>query len=76
MKNKNNRIDKTQVEDYLSISKNLKVNKLVTVSNEFVADSTHSTVKVKVLRNISLLHFSWTYIITKGRLLLFKNDYK
>ena len=56
------------------ISKSLKVNKLVTVSNEFVADSTHSPVKVKVPRNISLYHFSWTYLITKGRLLLFKND--
>lgn len=74
MKNKSNGIDKNQVEDYLSISKSLKVNKLVTVSNEFVADSTHSPVKVKVPRNISLFHFSWTYLITKGRLLLFKND--
>jgi len=74
MKNKNNGIDKNQIEDYLSISKSLKVNKLVTVSNEFVADSTHSPIKVKVPRNISLYHFSWTYLITKGRLLLFKND--
>jgi len=74
MKNKNNGIDQKQVEDYLSISKNLKVNKLVTVSNEFVANSTHSPVKVKVPRNISLYHFSWTYLITKGRILLFKND--
>jgi len=74
MKNKNNGIDHNQVEDYLSISKSLKVNKLVTISNEFVADSTHSPVKVKVPRNISLYHFSWTYLITKGRILLFKND--
>jgi hypothetical protein len=74
MKNKNNGIDKNQIEDYLSISKSLKVDKLVTVSNEFVADSTHSPVKVKVPRNINLYHFSWTYLITKGRLLLFKND--
>jgi len=74
MKNKNNGIDKSQVEDYLSISKSLKVNKLVTISNEFVADATLSPVKVKVPRNVSLFHFSWTYLITKGRLLLFKND--
>lgn len=74
MKNKNNGIDKNQIEDYISISKSLKVNKLVTISNEFVADSTHSPVKVKVPKNISLHHFSWTYLITKGRLLLFKND--
>jgi len=74
MKNKNNGIDQKQVEDYLTISKALKVNKLVTVSNEFVADSSHSPVKVKVPKNISLYHFSWTYLITKGRILLFKND--
>ena len=64
MKNKNNGIDQQQVENYLSISKSLKVNKLVTVSNEFVADSTHSPVKVKVPRNISLYHF-WLIIIKK-----------
>ena len=74
MKNKNNGIDQKQVEDYLTISKSLKITKLVTVSNEFVADATHSPVKVKVPRNISLYHFSWTYLITKGRLLLFNND--
>ncbi len=76
MKNKNNGIDKKQIEDYLSILKSLKADKLVTVSNEFVADSTHSPVKVKTPRNISLYHISWTYLITKGRLLLFKNDLK
>lgn len=76
MKNKNNGIDKKQIENYLSISKSLKINKLVTVSNEFVADSSHSPVNVKVPRNIFLYHFSWTYLITKGRLLLFKNDLK
>ncbi len=75
MKNKNNGIDKKQIEDYLAISKKLKVTKLVTVSNEFVADSTHSPIKIKPPKNISLYHFSWTYLITKGRLLLFKNDH-
>jgi len=76
MKNKNNGIDKNQIEGYLSISKKLKVNKLVTVSNEFVADLTHSPIKIKPPKNVSLYHFSWTYLLTKGRLLLFKNDNK
>ncbi len=74
MKNKNNGIDEKQIEDHLFISKMLKVNKLVTVSNEFVADLTHSPIKIKPPRNISLYHFSWTYLITKGRLLLFENE--
>lgn len=75
MKNKSNQIDKDQIEGYLDISKKLKVNKLVTISNEFVSDPTHSPIKVKVPKSISLLHFSWTYLITKGQLLLFKNDH-
>ncbi len=54
--------------------KSLRVDKLITVSNEFVADPSHSPLKIKPPRNISLLHFSWTYLITKGRLLLFKNE--
>lgn len=75
MKNKSNKIDKDQIEAYLDISKKLKVTKLVTVSNEFVSDPTQSPIKVKAPKSISLLHFSWTYLITKGQLLLFKNDY-
>lgn len=75
MKNKSNKIDKVQIEGYLDISKKLKVNKLITVSNEFVSDPTHSPVKIKTSKSISLLHFSWTYLITKGQLLLFKNEH-
>lgn len=76
MKNKNNGLDKTQIETYLGVSKKLKVGKLVTVSNEFVADPSHSPVKVKPPKSVSLFHFSWTYLITKGQLLLFKNNIK
>ena len=45
MKNKNNGIDKAQIESYIEISKKLKVTKLVTISNEFVSDLTHVTYK-------------------------------
>ena len=75
MKNKNNGIDKAQIESYIEISKKLKVAKLVTISNEFVSDSTMSPIEVKVPKSISLFHFSWTYLMTKGQLLLFKNDH-
>ncbi len=74
MKNKNNSIDAKQVETYLGVTKKLGLNKLITVSNEFVADPTHSPVKVKAPKSISLLHFSWTYLLTKGQLLMFKNE--
>ena len=74
MKNKNNGIVKDQIETYLNISKKLGVSKLVTVSNEFVADPSHSPVKVKPPKSVSLFHFSWTYLLTKGQLLLFQNE--
>jgi len=74
MKNKNNGIDKAQIEKYLKLSRDLGVNKLVTVSNEFVANHTHSPIDVKTPKNILLYHFSWTYLITKAQLLLFKNE--
>lgn len=73
MKNKNNSIDKDQVERYIGLCKKIGVNKLATVSNEFVSDSSQSPVNVKAPKNFSLIHFSWTYLMTKGQLLLFKN---
>ncbi|MCH8902310.1 MAG: hypothetical protein IIA45_00100 [Bacteroidetes bacterium] len=74
MKNKNNRVDKSQVERYLTLANKLKVTNLVTVSNEFVRDSSISPVKVRVPKHVLLSHFSWTYLRTIGQLLLFKND--
>jgi len=74
MKNKNNSIDTKQVETYLSVSKKLGVTKLITVSNEFVADPTRSPAKVKAPKSIDLLDFSLTYLLTKGQLLIFKNE--
>jgi hypothetical protein len=74
MKNKNNEIEVKQIEKYVEIAKKLWVSKVVTISNQFVPDPSHSTIKIKVPKNISLLHFSWTYLLTIGQLLLFKND--
>lgn len=74
MKNKNNSIDKIQVEKYIGLCKKIAVTKMATVSNEFVSDSTQSPVNAKAPKNFFLYHFSWTYLMTKGQLLLFKND--
>jgi hypothetical protein len=75
MKNKNNGIDPAQIEGYIAIAKQLGVKNMVTVSNEFVSDPTHSPIKIKVPKQINLLHFSWTYLLTRGHLLLFKNEH-
>ena len=74
MKNKTNELTEEQIAKYLDICKLLKVGKLITVSNEFVSEPSESPLKIKVPKSISLLHFSWTYLITKGQILLFKND--
>ena len=62
MKNKNNGVEKAQIESYIEISKKLKVTKLVTISNEFVSDSTMSPIDVKVPKSISLFHFNFSKI--------------
>ena len=74
MKNKANHLTEEQITKYLGICKSLKVDKLITVSNEFVSDPSESPLNIKVPKAISLLHFSWTYLITRGQLLLFNND--
>jgi hypothetical protein len=51
------------------------VPKILTVSNEFVADSSQSPIIIKnQSKKITLHHFSWTYIKTLAQLLLFDND--
>ena len=74
MKNKSNSVDKEQVEKYIGLAKKIGVSKMATISNEFVSDSSHSPVKAKAPKNFFLYHFSWTYLMTKGQLLLFKNE--
>lgn len=74
MKNKNNSVDKGQIDQYIGLSKKIGVKTLCTISNEFVSDSRQSPVNAKPPKNFSLFHFSWTYLMTKGQLLLFKNE--
>jgi hypothetical protein len=74
MKTKNNPIEQEQIERYCAVANSLGVCKLVTISNEFVADPSHSPVKIKPKKKLVLYHFSWTYLSTLGQLLLFKND--
>ena len=58
MKNKNNSLDKEQIDRYIGLCKKIGVDKMVTVSNEFVSDSSQSPVQVKPPKNFNLYHFS------------------
>ena len=74
MKSKNNGIDSAQGESYIAIAKKLGVGTMVTVSNEFVSNPSNSPINIRVPKSITMYHLSWTYILTKGHLLLFKNE--
>lgn len=75
MKSKNNSIDANQVQKYIETAKQLGVSTMVTVSNEFVSSPSQSPINIRVPKSILLYHLSWTYILTRGQLLLFKNQF-
>jgi len=76
VKSKNSSIEEQQILKYYKIAQSLSnVPKILTISNEFVSDSSHSPIVIKnQSKKISLYHFSWTYIKTIAQLLLFKNE--
>jgi hypothetical protein len=75
VKNKNNVIDDTQIARYVELAKTIGITKILTISNQFVSDPTHSPVHIKLPKGITLYHFSWTYILTRAHVLLFENDH-
>lgn len=73
VKSKKDEINKEQIEKYIKIAKQLKVNSLLTVSNQFVSSPEQSPIKLKAGK-FNLFHFSWSHIITQGHILLYDND--
>jgi hypothetical protein len=65
-----------QVECYLDLAKQMNLDALITISNQFATLPTHHpiTVNRQKLRQVKLYHFSWLSILTKARLL--SNDKK
>ena len=76
VKNGKNLIKEDQILKYYKLARTLNnVPKILTISNEFVADSSQSPILINnQSKKISLYHFSWTYIKTLAQLLLFDND--
>lgn len=75
MKNGSDILDAAQVESYLQIAKTFSINKMITVSNEFVSEPTQSPLGTKKTpKGIDLYHLSWQFIRTLARIRLFKND--
>ena len=74
VKNKKNNLHEEQIFSYLQISKEYRIPKFLTISNQFVNFSTQSPLNIKIPTQISLYHLSWTYILTASHILLAKNE--
>jgi len=75
MKNDNDIFDEIQITKYINIAKKYKLNKIVTVSNQFVTSPTQTPIKGFKIRKSPpiLFHLSWSYILTEAKMLLFKD---
>jgi hypothetical protein len=73
MKNGKDLLGKEQLDKYQRIAKQYKIPKFVTISNQFVSDSSQSPVDLRILSGIEMRHFSWPYLLTLAHLLVFKN---
>ncbi|MCK4982094.1 MAG: hypothetical protein KAS17_04170 [Victivallaceae bacterium] len=79
MKSKNHILETKKIEGYLEIAKKYNIDRLITVSNDFVlspAQSPLSGRKSKIInKNLEKMrHLSWSYILTLARILLHDND--
>ena len=63
-------LESTQIEAYLAEGRSVGANALITISNDFaVLPDHHPTYRGKTTRGITLLHWSWSSILTQCRLL-------
>lgn len=74
MKSHNNPLDPDQVKRYMDLAGQLGIDKLVTVSNQFVTSSNYSPLYIKPPSGLELFHLSWHYINTMGEILWEDND--
>ncbi|MEP2140488.1 MAG: hypothetical protein ABJI41_13345 [Erythrobacter sp.] len=66
-----NRLDKKQVEDYLTLARDVQANALLTISNDFVASPDQHPLDIdkRLLRKTELFHVSWFSFLTALSLL-------
>ncbi len=76
VKNKSVDLEENQIQRYVELCKNIGINKVLTISNQFVPDPSQTPCKnIKLYKGIELYHFSWSYLLTIAQLLLFENDH-
>lgn len=75
MKNGSGTLEQNQIEQYLSIARELSIPKLITISNEFVSEPSQTPINLKkVPKSVDVYHLPWQYIRTLARIRLFEND--
>jgi len=65
-------LDSSQVERYLDIAKDHRIDAVLTISNQFVATSSQSpcVINQKKLKKVNLFHWSWSYLKTEAKIQL------
>lgn len=61
-------LSQDQIEEYLDLAKEIGINALITISNQFATLPTHHPVRIskQKTRSVSLYHFSWLGLISKA----------
>ncbi|WP_018881342.1 MULTISPECIES: hypothetical protein [unclassified Thioalkalivibrio] len=72
----NAEIGEEQLTAYLEQARAHKIDAVITITNQFVAEPSHHPVKLPKTqtRNIELYHWSWMYLLTQATLLLEGNE--
>ncbi|MCF6327443.1 MAG: hypothetical protein L3J21_09145 [Devosiaceae bacterium] len=75
-KAKNASLSQSQVESYLKLARDERIDAVLTISNDFAANPKHSplTIRSTFLRKVNLFHLSWSMILTHVDLLLNQKD--
>ncbi len=76
VKNGKSELEKDQIERYQQVAKKYAIPTFITISNQFVSDSTQSPINVKNVNGVDMHHFSWTYLLTIAQVLIFEKDTK
>ncbi len=72
------KLDAQQIERYLQLAKEKKIDAVITISNQFTVRPDHHPISISKVaqRKVELYHWSWMSILTQATLLLSANEVK
>lgn len=71
-----NELSQDQIEAYLEIAKQNRIDAVITISNQFAPLPTHHPVQLGAIsrKKANLYHWSWMHILTESKILLDNDD--